>query len=172
MKLSLKWFWLLSVIVLLFVPLTANSQFIFDENPLLQKQAPNFTLNLTSGTRMSFDEYRGQEPALIIFWATWCPSCREELKQFTQQADNLKKQGIKVVLVNVEENPRLVKRYIKTIKLPFVVFLDEKSLVSEQYSVFGFPTLFFVDRNGVVVAMEHGLPDNFIAMLSGAVENK
>lgn len=168
MKWLSKWFWVLSVAMLLCLPLKAEGQFIFDENPLLQKQAPNFTLKLSSGKTMSLSQYRGEDPAIIFFWATWCPHCRGELKTLGQLEEVFKKNNIKIVLVNVEEGSRLVQSFMDKIKSPYSVFLDEHSEISEQYSIIGLPTLFFVDRGGVVVAIEHGLPDDFMTILGSA----
>ena len=157
--------------LLVFSPITAKAQFMFDENPLVGKQAPDFTLKMLTGPEMSLNQYRGNDPALIFFWATWCPSCREELKLLSKKADVFQKSGIKVVLVNLGENPRLVKAYTDKLKLPFNVFLDEASKVGEQYSIIGLPTVFFVDKSGVITKMEFGLPENFVESLN-AQNNK
>lgn len=156
-----KWSWTLAVLMLVVLPFPAAGQFIFDENPLLNKQTPNFTLELTTGETKSLNDYRGNAPALIFFWATWCPHCRDELKSLSRQSSALEKSGVKIILVNVEESPKLVKAFMNKLQLPFPVFLDERSAVSEQYSIIGLPTVFFVNKDGVVVGMEHGLPDNF-----------
>ncbi len=170
MKWLSKWFWVLSVVMLICIPFKAEGQFSFDENPLIQKQAPNFTLKLSSGATMSLNQYRGSDSAIIFFWATWCPHCRGELKTLGKLEEVFKKNNIKIVLVNVEESPRLVQAFMDKIKLPYSVFLDEHSEISEQYSIIGLPTLFFIDRGGIVVAMEHGLPDNFMTMLGAATD--
>ncbi len=161
MKIAGRWMLVLSMAVLVFMPFKAEGQFIFDENPLLHKQAPDFTLALTSDETTSLNKYRGSDPAIVFFWTTWCPACREEMRLLVRQADGFKKKGIKVILVDAGESPRRVKSFLDKIKLPFPSFIDEESLVSEQYGLIGLPTLFFIDRDGVVVDIEHALPDNF-----------
>ena len=172
MKFRHQFILLLSLTLLVFSPLTAQSQFKFDENPLVGKQAPDFNLKTTAGTEMSLNQYRGSDPALVFFWATWCPSCREELRLLSKQADLFQKSGIKIVLVNLEENPRQVKAFTDKLKLPFNVFLDETSKVGEQYSIIGLPTVFFIDKEGVIVRMEFGLPENFLESLKLAASKK
>ena len=166
MKNACKVFLLSCLLICGLLPLLARAQFVFDENPLMKKQAPDFTLNLLSGQSMSLSQSRGNDPAIIFFWATWCPHCREELGTLAAETQQLVKNGIKIILVNVEENPRLVKAFIEENKLAYPVFLDQKSEISQQYGIVGLPTLFFVDKNGVVVGMEHGLPDNVLEILS------
>ncbi len=170
MKAIYKIIFLAAFLTFSFAPLSAQGQFIFDENPLIKKQAPDFTLNLISGQTMSLNKYRAGDPAIIFFWATWCPHCREELRTLEQQEDIFKKSGIKIILVNVEENPHLVKAFMDKIKLSYPVFLDERSEISEQYSIVGLPTLFFIDRNGVIIGMEHALPDD-VAQIFGPLDN-
>ena len=165
MKLSHKIILTVILGLLVFTPITARAQFMFDKNPLIGKQAPDFTLKTLDGADMSLNQFRGKDPALVFFWATWCPHCRTELKTLAQNADLFQKSGIKVVLVNLEENPRQVKAFTEKLKLPYSVFLDETSEVGEQYSIIGLPTVFFIDQDGVVVRMEYGLPENFLATL-------
>jgi len=159
--------------MLVFSPPAARGQFIFDENPLVGKQAPDFTLKTLEGSEVSLNQYRGTDPALVFFWATWCPHCRDELRTIAKQADLFQKNGIKIVLVNLEENPRQVKAFVDKLKLPYNnVFLDETSKVGEQYSIIGLPTVFFIDKDGVIARMEFGLPENFMETLKAKAPNK
>lgn len=153
--------------VLALLPLNAESQYSFDENPLVGKQAPDFTLKTPEGGKLSLDEFRGKDPAIVYFWATWCPSCRKEFKFLSELKASFEKQGIKVLLVNIEESPEAVQGFLKKYDLAAGAVLDESSEVANQYGIIGVPTMFFVDRNGVIVAMEHGFPENFEELLGG-----
>ena len=49
--------------------------------------ASDFTLPTLNSGSVNMTELRGGRPAMIFFWATWCPPCREEaayLAQFGQ----------------------------------------------------------------------------------------
>jgi len=161
MKLS-KWlFPILFVSLLFIITVTVQAQFLFEENPLVGKQAPDFTLKTLTGESISLHEYRNGEPAVVYFWAIWCPSCREELKILSKGRDFFKEQGIKLFLVNVGDNPRQLRSFFKKIKLPYKVLLDEKAEVGEIYSIIGMPTLFFINAEGVIVEMGHDLPKDY-----------
>lgn len=47
----------------------------------------------------------------FVFFATWCISCREGLSLLSEKSEELNKQGVLVVLINVGEND-----YVKTNK--------------------------------------------------------
>ncbi len=172
MKSFCRVFLLAAVFILGFAVLSARAQFVFDENPLLGKPPADFTLNTTSGQPMSLETFRQGAPAVIFFWATWCPHCREGLRSLANEQQHFAQKGVKIILVNVEESPRTVKSFIEKYKIPYPVFFDENSQVAEQYAIIGLPTLFFVDKSGVVAGVEHGLPDNFMEILGVTKETK
>ena len=165
MRVSVKWLFPLALAALVLIPVAAQGQFAFDENPLVGKQALDFTLKTLSGQTMSLNQYRQGSPAIIFFWATWCPHCRDELKVLSRQSEDLQRRGIKILLVDIEESPRQIHALIDKYHFPFEVFLDEQSAISDQYSIVGVPTLFFINKDGVVTSMEHELPENYAELL-------
>ena len=130
-------------------------------NPLVGMPAPNFTLTTLNGQQVTMDELRNGQSAIIFFWATWCPHCRRELKQLDFQAKALSMEGIKIILVDVEESPEQVKRYLGDSGISLEVLMDQDGQVSEEYALFGLPTFFFVNQAGIVTGSEHALPENY-----------
>lgn len=149
---------LLSVV---FQPLYASGQLFVEGNPLVGKKAPEFTLATTNGGVKNFTESRSGKNAIVFFWATWCPHCRKQLGTLKEQKNQIEEKGIQIVLVDVGETKEKVKAFIENQQIPFDVFLDEESTLSEAYSVIGVPSFFFVDKNGVVRQMEFALPENY-----------
>ncbi len=158
--------------ILAFLPLRAESQFDFDKNPIVGKQAPNFTLKTLKGNSLSLNEYRNGQPAIIFFWATWCPHCHEEMGGLSSQIDAMQSKGIKIVLVNLDETPSEVQAFVNKYNLPLEVFLDKNSRIADVYGLIGVPTLFFIDKDGVIVSMEHGLPENYAQTFSSHLKKK
>jgi thiol-disulfide isomerase/thioredoxin len=125
-------------------------------SPYPQNAAPDFTLAQLSGDPLTLSNFRGK-PALINFWATWCPPCRRELPAL-QAAYTAYQDDIGFVAVNVKEDPAPVTALVQELGLNFPIALDSDGQVSNiAYEVRGLPTTVFVDANGVVVARHIGL---------------
>ena len=156
----MKKFLLLAAVVSVFVALPVQAQFFFAENKNLGKEIPDFTLPSTTGENINLKEFRNGENTIVFFWATWCPHCRTQLKVLSQTQDVIAKQGIKIITVDYGEDVKTVQKYAKRnkIKLPMVV--DSKTEYEEKYDLIGVPTFFFVNKEGIVKAVKHDLPED------------
>ena len=139
----------------------AMGQFFFFQHPMQDQMAPDFVLKTLKGQTLRMSEYRDGQKAILFFWATWCPHCRMQLKQLYDERNNIAKQGIKVILVDLEEDARQVGVYLEKRHIDFEVFLDENADVGEQYQIIGIPSFFFLNSQGKIVAVKNFLPENF-----------
>ena len=55
------------------------------------KDANNKTISTGSGNS-----------SLILIWASWCPSCREELQELTNREKDIRKAGLQIIALNVD----------------------------------------------------------------------
>lgn len=139
----------------------ASAQFFFMENPLVGQMAPDFTLKTFNGEKVNMTKFRDNKSAILFFWATWCPHCREALKDLNQKHSGMENKGIKLMLVDVGEGEKEVRRYMERNKIDMTVFLDQDSSLADPYGIIGVPTFVFVDSKGIVTAVEHSLPRNY-----------
>ena len=143
-----------------------GQSFFFTENSLVGEKAPVFKLNLlSSGKEVSLTDYRNNQPAIIFYWATWCPHCREELKYLNENSAQFETKGIKIILVDLGDNANQVKAYVKKNGIKFDTFLDEQSSSADDYGIVGVPTFFFLDKDGTIQQVEHSLPDDYEKVL-------
>lgn len=112
--------------------------------------APNFTISDVEGNTVSLADFRGK-PVFINFWASWCPPCIEEMP-YIEEAYTKYKDEIAFLMINVIETDTMsdMQAFMQENNYTFPVQLDNKNLVTDLYQVFGFPTSFFIDKNGVV----------------------
>ncbi len=112
-------------------------------------QSPDFTLNdLATGQPITLSHLRGKV-VLLDFWATWCPPCRAEIPHLVQMDKDLRKQGLRIVGLSVDQNgPALVKRFMQDFKISYYVMLANPAVVRAYGGVQGIPTTFLLGRNG------------------------
>ena len=116
-----------------------------------RKEAPAFSLKSLDGGQVSLGDFKGK-PVLITFWATWCPTCKEELpkleKFFARRTDQLI-----ILLIAIDgERKAAVQKIVSQnqITLPVLLLLKEK--VMDQYGVRGWiPLTFLVDQQGMLI---------------------
>jgi peroxiredoxin len=140
----------------------ANAQ---EESPLIGKRAPDFTLERAKGTSASLYELIKGKKAILFFFATWCPHCREQIEEIGRRKAEIKKEGIDLILVNINEPKAMVLKFIEGHKIDQDVFMDANSFVAQTYQVMGIPTLVFIGADGLVRYVEYGLPDNYKEIL-------
>lgn len=63
-----------------------------------------------TGANFQKDVIESSVPVLVDFWAPWCPPCRA-LKPEIEKLANERASTLKVVTVNVDEEPELAAKY-------------------------------------------------------------
>lgn len=89
---------------------------------------------------------------VVVFGASWCPKCTEELPQMAAKYELWKKHGVEVVFVSLDDNRQNHENFVKD--FPFISLCDfkkwEGSIVKEYY-VFGTPTMYLLDRSRQII---------------------
>ena len=123
--------------------------------PVVGAPAPDFTLVDLAGNAVALSGLRGR-PILINFWATWCGQCRVEMPAIEQRWQRYQSQGLVVLAVDAGEPAAVVQDFVTAYGLTFTVLLDPDFRVNDLYRVRGYPTSYFVDRAGIVQALQIG----------------
>lgn len=112
--------------------------------------APPWTkLVQVSGTMpASVQALRGRV-AVIEFWATWCGPCRLAAPALSSWQARYGPQGLDVVGITTDE-PQLAADHARRTALGFASGADVDGATTKAYGVTSLPTLFVVDRGGVV----------------------
>ncbi|MBI4115986.1 MAG: TlpA family protein disulfide reductase [Candidatus Omnitrophica bacterium] len=125
---------------------------------LIGNPAPNFTLSNLASQKTELAKVINEKPALLVFWATWCPSCVEEvpiLKSWNEKYPQLQILGI-----NVQEPAQRVQVFVEKEKIRYPILLDENGDVASQYGLVGIPAAVLVAKGGRVLYFGFGLPRN------------
>ena len=112
--------------------------------------APLFSLNDLNGKIWSLEELKGKV-VLVNFWATWCPSCKEE-KTSLQKLSNMTRDKPNFVILTILFNDatRRAFQFMKKNNLNLPLLLDGKLEVSNIYGVTGVPETYIIDKKGVL----------------------
>jgi peroxiredoxin len=125
--------------------------------PVVGAPAPDFTLADPDGKSITLSSLKGQV-VLINFWATWCDPCEREMPAIQHEFEARRGEGFMVLAVDAAETgPTIeadIRDYAGKFGLTFPLLLDPKIVVNDLYRVRGYPTSFFVNREGVI-AVEH-----------------
>lgn len=84
---------------------------------------------------------------LVVFGASWCSQCPQELSQISGLYEKWKTQGLEVVFVSLDDDQQNFKNF--TSIFPFINVCDYQkwdSSAAKEYHVFATPTLFLLDN--------------------------
>ena len=150
---------LLTVYCLLLASAYADPPSPFAGEKLINRQAPEFALKDVNGSTVSLSSYKGKV-VLLNFWATWCPSCREEMPSMNKLARQLKNREFSIIAVSTDRSVSEVRDFLKKHPSDCTVLVDYSLVVSKPlYKVFVLPTSFLIDKKGIIVEKYFGGED-------------
>jgi peroxiredoxin len=124
----------------------------------VERKAPSFCLKTLDGNEVALHDFKGK-PILLKFWATWCPSCLEELPMMEKFSEGRKDQLVILMAAIDGEKERKVQRRIKEKKITLPVLLDPKAKTARAYGVSFIPVSFLINREGLIVGTVVGERD-------------
>ncbi|MFK7805363.1 MAG: TlpA family protein disulfide reductase [Anaerolineae bacterium] len=116
--------------------------------------APDFTLTTLDGAEIQLSQLRGK-PVIINFWATWCGPCRHETPQFQSFYERFS-DDVVLLGINQREGLGQVNSFVEEFGMTYPVLLDTDGTVYDDYQVFGLPTTWFVNPDGVLTSVAPG----------------
>lgn len=123
-----------------------------------QEIAREFKLPDLEGKVFTLSAYKDKQPVFLFFWTTWCPYCREGMKELNSSYPELSKKGWVVAAVNLGEPPQKVQGFVDNYALKFNVLLDRYLSVADAYDVLGVPSYVLINKAGIIVFKDNYLP--------------
>jgi thiol-disulfide isomerase/thioredoxin len=118
---------------------------------------PAFTMTDVNGNAVNLASFKGKK-VFVNLWATWCPPCRAEIPSIEALASKVNKQEAVFVMLSLDENFELAKKYAtgKNLQLP-VYYPAEK--LPPIFNTDGIPATFIFNENGELVKQNTGADD-------------
>ena len=104
------------------------------------------------GHPMKLAEYRGRV-VLLIFWATWCGPCMEMIPDEQALLKHFVHHPFAIVGIDVDEEDGKSQIAVKDHGISWRSFrnsLRGGQMISKDWSVIGFPTLYLIDEKGAI----------------------
>ena len=138
------------------------AQNVTEEDPDLQyattlltpgTPVPDFTLNDVNGKPVSIKDFLGKK-VVLVFWASWCPDCREEIPLLKKMQAKASPEKVAFVSVSFDRKEETWKNFVRENQLGGVQLFDaagkKDSTVGTDYGVKWIPALYLIDEKGKV----------------------
>ena len=118
--------------------------------PSGSRTAPSFSLKDTNGNIYSSAQLAGK-PAVINFFATWCPPCREEIPGFVEVYNKHKEKGFELIGISLDTDTREnLPGFLMNNGIGYRILFGDLATARAYGGVSALPTTFFVGKDGEI----------------------
>lgn len=114
------------------------------------KLAPDFEYIDLRGHVGHLYDFRGKV-VLLRFWADWCDYCWKEMPVLEEFYSKNKDRGFVVIGANVGQARDVAEAFVEKNGLTYPIFIDPEGKLAKSYGVYGIPTNFIINQEGVIM---------------------
>ena len=132
--------------------------------------APDFELDDTEGELVVLSELKGKV-VVIVFWATWCEPCKQEIPFLSEMRKNYKSKGFEVLTISTDnaQTQSRVEHYAR--KWTTRTMIDTDGEVKALLNPRGFaPYTLVIDREGLIAFKYQGYQAGDEKMIESVVK--
>lgn len=131
--------------------------------------APPLKVTSTSGQSITLANYKGHV-LLLDFFATWCAPCRDSIPRLIDLNRRYGKQGLQVLGLSADdEAAQILKDFILDKRINYPVAPAGEAVLGD-YGLRSIPTMFVIDRRGVVVEKMMGYNETMEKSLEALIK--
>lgn len=129
--------------------------------------APDFVLTDMNQKTFKLSQYRGKKPVYLVFWNTWCPPCRKKVPALMEVQKNLSDE-LEILAINTswDDSHNAIREFQQEFNSNYAIAWDDDARVTDLYAVWGTPTEFIIDIDGIIRHRDH-IPQ----LLTSQIEN-
>lgn len=147
---------ILLFVLLVFALLSPLAQ--ADSSLKVGDRAADWILADHEGKTITFYQDSGEQPAVLLFWSSWCEACADLMPQLDELQQQLAEQDIRFYALNIwEESAPL--NFIRDSEFSFTLLLNADR-VARRYKVRRAPGLFVVNGDKSIGYIRRGNSSN------------
>ncbi len=143
---------LVAVTVIFIVALIGYQQPSEDSLPqVVEKKIPGTMFLTFNGKQVVLQDLIKTDKNLLVFWATWCGPCVEEIKEMPELLPLMKKKGYTPIFVNYDHEDTLVAAETFAKKYGIETAFDTKGDMLFELGISSLPVSLVVDKSGKIL---------------------
>lgn len=129
--------------------------------------AHDFTLQDLQGRTVRLRDLRGKKVVHLVFWASWCVPCMQEIPVLRAHYDAHRGRGLEIlgVVLQMNQTPDIVRAISRQFEVNYPVLFDADDAARKKYRVEAIPQNFLIDRDGIIRYAGTVLPGDYDARL-------
>ena len=119
------------------------------------KAVPDFAIEDINGKTHKLSDYHGKN-LLVVFWATWCPSCNAEIPHLMELRKAYNGDQLAILAIS-NESPEVLKDFVTKKGINYTVASINSTPPAPFASVTSIPTTFYIGPDGKIKLTALGL---------------
>ncbi len=129
------------------------------------KSAPDIQMKDLKGEQLQLSKIKA-ENTLVIFWASWCPHCKEILPELSDFYNSIDKKDLEIVAISLDKKAEELQQYLDENECSFINACDYQGWdtpAAIDYHIYSTPTLFLLDKDKTII----GRPETVNQVVEG-----
>lgn len=115
---------------------------------------PDFTYMDTIGKKTTLQDVKGQKGTLIVFWASWCGPCRQEIPELKKFYNEYNSKGISIVSISVDNDTNAWKSALIKEQMPWINISNlpgNYAAIYSRYNIKAIPLMFLLNSENKIL---------------------
>lgn len=167
---------IVSLLILVSTIISAQGEKSANQYIYVGDTAPDFTVEMLDGSKVSLSELRGKV-VMLNFFATWCGPCMQEFRHIPDMIVNkfkVEKDFVLLPISRQEKKETVVERmkFLKTQGIDFPVGIDPERKIYSLYAKSYIPRNFIINKEGKVIFTSQGFSMEELEELVSIIEKE